>query len=1610
MARIVPNLDFVALLPTKASLSNFLQMLRKVYTNLALTFNGKIGFGDGTNFDNISGTWANTTAPAAPNTDFTITHNLGRVPVGYWVMQKDRACDVYTGSVAATTTQLTLRATVASAVLRLFIVGILLFFASVAQAQTTSVTLQVTDLGGQAWNLGTWSVVLVSKQGAVPFGPPFNIPGSGPVPNQFQTGNFDATGTATMVLTQNSAIVPTQSQWRFTVCPQATSPCFDQAFIIAGATQSISPTPPAISVSCGAQTKAYSDSEVLCQQGGFYYGLTLNQIRLCTSSVLPNTCLTWIGSAGTAAAGGIPIQTQVNNANIIAGTPCESFGNLTLGPENVDCDLHSKGPNPNVDIMRFGARTCQSGNAPCASGITASINNGSTSATVSTSSCPGQAGSVCFVNGDGVVIYGAGASQSLTTPTGLTVTNVLAVAGTGTGIINSSATGSTTRCYKIIARDTGGGFTPASSEVCNTTGQATLGAVTINLTSCFRSVVTVTCTTASATPLLVGGGGSQLGEVYIGGGQGTIDNSFRGFYEVQTATDSTHFTVVNNTISTLNGALTSTAGGTATFYVANHLTWNAVTGAWLYYIYGGASGAETLIGISRPNQTVAGNLDTTFDDFGPILMASYIFPPWIPITPPTVGQNDNLSTTIVSGAGTTTLTLANAAGATVAGAGIRIDAGVAIAKAATLAGPFAPIYIPNDPSQIGLPFVVNNFCDLRATKVAIYQSGSLFLNETLAIGFNAAPIGTVKWTGTQNTASNGIAGSSGGGAADVAIKEAVPGVYDGGGNNVFVDGVSFHSVATNGALVFLVDGAAGAFNTQIANSSFTSSLNTGDLMGFGLYLRFESDTYIDKSAFSDGNSLDGTSHNSPLFCSACGAIHILSSSAAHRGYIVSGNPGSGPVTVDNTHYNGGGTPLLATTGNGYFVYLGHGLVMDTVGHQCLANLTGKTIVNNDTCNPSGYPPFNGPPITGPVQFSNGGNGLFNFENSLLTNQITSGQRFSDGTPDVSQAFLGPGSMSVGSQDSVVVSNAIQPAPTCVVSAGGSIAVGTYIFLVVPFWQGNTEGAASAVSAPCATTTGNQTLTVSWAVAPGNPTGYRIYAGSPGTGLGFQTGAGLVNGTSFVFTSLVSGFILSPTVSLGGPTMLMPGVQGVAAPAYVTSASGGFASTSTAPVLTANRSTASPDASGTIIVSTYQNTAYDNFNRANGAIGSNWTVNLGGFNVSSNTVIGTAGTNDAFWSATPLFSNSGQFAQTTITTLNGANDLVGPAVFVQPSGDNLYSCFESTTNIFIQVRTQGGGVTNLATSASTGAPGDVLRLEATVSGATTTLKCFRNAALILGPVTNAQFTSGSPGIFQSGTVATQDNWSGGNLHPIAQLDTEQDWTQPQHFTQPVTIGPTNPVPGALTLGVYSPAFISQTANPAVAAQVRLASTDAINFRNFANSADISIAKLGAASGNLPANVITIDSASGLLSPFWVSNSANPAVAGQGRLASTDTINWRNNANSADVSLGKNTSDQLTFGGSIVAIGVLQSVNSTTTTCPTGAAAGSTCTFTVTWPTAFADAAYTPSCIGGGTITGFPFIQGFSSKTTTALTVVVVNGTSNEAVASGYSEMDCIGRHP
>jgi hypothetical protein len=95
--------------------------MQSLYRTISRVINGNLGFGDGTNTDNISGVWKSVTITLA-DTDITVTHNLGRIPVGYLVMSKTQACDIYDGSVAPTTTQITLKGSVAGAIVKLFII------------------------------------------------------------------------------------------------------------------------------------------------------------------------------------------------------------------------------------------------------------------------------------------------------------------------------------------------------------------------------------------------------------------------------------------------------------------------------------------------------------------------------------------------------------------------------------------------------------------------------------------------------------------------------------------------------------------------------------------------------------------------------------------------------------------------------------------------------------------------------------------------------------------------------------------------------------------------------------------------------------------------------------------------------------------------------------------------------------------------------------------------------------------------------------------------------------------------------------------------------------------------------------------------------------------------------------------------------------------------------------------------------------------------------------------------------------------------------------------------------------------------------------------------
>jgi hypothetical protein len=1020
-----------------------------------------------------------------------------------------------------------------------FLFSIFLFpFSAFAQTPTV-VTGTITDPNGLPYSFANISAQLVPSTAS----PTVLVNGQPSVIFGFRPTTTDANGNFSMSLFCNSAgggcsvISPGGSQWQFTVStngiqpPIGTGPqAFSVTLTITGVSQNISTN---LNAAATALSNVSSTSRFSGAPTGSC-GAVQNAVDTTTGNYYSCVGGAWI-KVGPGGNPGVLVSPVI-----------------TPNPLVLNVDTHNKGPNPWVDITTFGARTCNQNTTPCAGGLTATMSSGSAVATISSAST--------FVNGDGVVVYGAGTASGLTVPTGLAVTNVLATMGTGTGLTTPSATGSTTTCYKIIARATGGGYTAASSEACTTTGLAARGAVTVNLSSCTRSGVLVTCTTSTSTPLLVGG---SIAEVYIGGTPS--DQSFRGWRSA-TPVDATHFTFIDSVTNTGNGAPTSCTGGTATFFAANHLAWNAVTNAWLYYIYGGASGAETLIGVSRPQNGGIPTTDTTFDDFGPSMMSNMTFPSWIPTTPPSVGANNNLSTTILSGAGTTTLTLNANAGATVTGVGIRLDAGVGVVAAAAAANNSGPLYIPIDPS--GNSFVVNNYTDLTPYHLSIIQSNQLWLHETLALHCSG-----MRWIGDRGTA----LGFGGGGGANtwgnypqVFVAEAVPGLYWDSSNGCTMEGINLQGVVANGVLLMLMEQG---FDVSLKDDNWTTSTASTDKMGFGLILRqsngggqSSSGIIMDKVSFSTGTtSVEGATHNTPFFCNGCGDVTIRQAYNTSSGFIYLGNSQGANLKLTADHYNGGFTPLISVGGGGVGITLaepGFQIIMDTVGPPCIASFFGSVQIFNNGCTPGGFT-TQSPAVTGVVQFST--NGVSNFPvafNNSLSSQTLTAISSQANTTEFLFNVTGPGGISVGYNSDAIFVNGPPPAtPTCSVSAGGSVPIGTWNFVVQPLWWNNLEGTPSLQSAGCTTTTGNQTITINWTPVGGNPKGYYVFAGNGGGHSSFGGNPFAPNVTSTIWSNGAA--FGSPNlniVALGGPTMLLPGNQGVVAPQYAVASPSGVTPT------------------------------------------------------------------------------------------------------------------------------------------------------------------------------------------------------------------------------------------------------------------------------------------------------------------------------------------------------------------------------------------------------------------------------------------------------------------
>src|SRR6266850_1389458 len=171
-----------------------------------------------------------------------------------------------------------------------------------------------------------------------------------------------------------------------------------------------------------------------------------------------------------AASGGSQSNIGGGSGTIAIATPV-----ISPNPFPFDVDLVMKGPNPSVDIRRYNSRSVNTAAVPQIPGITANCTNGLAVITLSSAST--------FQNGDGVVAFLCGAPHAMITPAGVTVTTSVAKAMTGTGIVATGPTAATTYNYQVIARNTAGGLTAASSIASTAVGQASLGSQTVAITS-----------------------------------------------------------------------------------------------------------------------------------------------------------------------------------------------------------------------------------------------------------------------------------------------------------------------------------------------------------------------------------------------------------------------------------------------------------------------------------------------------------------------------------------------------------------------------------------------------------------------------------------------------------------------------------------------------------------------------------------------------------------------------------------------------------------------------------------------------------------------------------------------------------------------------------------------------------------------------------------------------------------------------------------------------------------------------------------------------------------------------------------------------------------------
>lgn len=204
------------------------------------------------------------------------------------------------------------------------ITAVLLFRAVLCFGQASTVSGLIQDPTTQPFANGTCGIKFTPVPGQT--GPYFV---NGAPFNQLPACSIDLSGNISATVTRTDMIVPTGSQWQFTVCPNADAQCTSVNTTVTSNTFNaatvINPQIPAISVfNTSNIPRAYSDAEIAVtpREGQVYFNTTDGILRIWNGTI-------W-STVGTP--GGVNTQVQYNNSGTFGGFGAWDGNTLVLTP------------------------------------------------------------------------------------------------------------------------------------------------------------------------------------------------------------------------------------------------------------------------------------------------------------------------------------------------------------------------------------------------------------------------------------------------------------------------------------------------------------------------------------------------------------------------------------------------------------------------------------------------------------------------------------------------------------------------------------------------------------------------------------------------------------------------------------------------------------------------------------------------------------------------------------------------------------------------------------------------------------------------------------------------------------------------------------------------------------------------------------------------------------------------------------------------------------------------------------------------------------------------------------------------------------------------------